>query len=294
MKYNIIFFCFLFLSCTYANAQEIKVNENKFITILFDSNVTQGAIGNNDFTLEYSDDASENIVLIKANSKNAKSTNLVIKTQAGYLYNIDLTYGNPEKNSIQFGTDIGLKIGNFKNLNTNSSSTISVKSNIKENDYTIGETVMNDSYINNDCSNCPKILDTKKIIKRITTDAYSINITLENLFYSENKLYLVITISNDSNIDYNINYIKTYLSQGKDSKVSTAQYLEKNPINIYNTKRTIKGLASQKMIFIYDQFTIDDNKNLIFELNESNGERNLFLKIPSYIINKPFNFNIKK
>ncbi|MFK7102230.1 DUF4138 domain-containing protein [Flavobacterium oreochromis] len=293
MKYNIMFFCFLFLSCTSVNAQEIKVNENKFITILFDSNITQGAIGNDDFILEYSEDSSENIALVKANSKNAKSTNLVIKTQAGYLYNIDLNYGNPEKNSIVFGADAGLKIGNVKPIvSNNTGASTAVKSNVKENDYTIGETVINESYINNDCSNCAKILEEKKIIKRITTDAYSMNIQLENLFYSENKLYLVVTIHNGSNIDYNINYIKTYLSQGKDSKVATSQYLEKNPINIYNTKRTIKGLSSQKMIFIYDQFTIDDNKNLIFELNESNGERNLFLKIPSFIINKPF--NIKK
>ncbi|WP_134344419.1 DUF4138 domain-containing protein [Flavobacterium psychrophilum] len=282
-----------FLSCSlffFASAQTIKVNEDKFVSIVFDSNIIQGTVGNNDFSFSFNEDGTENIALLKANKKTTKNTNLIVKTINGTLYNINVEYGTEDKNIIKFnesdGININGKITNAITVPTNDNPN-NVKNSVRENDYTIGSRVINDAEnkpIN--CTYCDNILKVGKYIKRVNSNNYDIKLDLENVCYFDSKIYISINISNNSNIDYNINYIKSYVRQSKESK-SSNQYLEKNPVEIYNTSRVIKGGADKKMIFIYDQFTIDDNKALVFELNEANGERNQTLFIPNYIINKP-------
>jgi hypothetical protein len=290
MKIKILIFLFFGI----ASAQTLKVNEDKFVSIVFDSNILQGTVGNNDFSFSFNEDGTENVALIKANKKTTRSTNLIIKTVNGTLYNINVEYGFEAKNIVKFNESDGINVKS-KSASTTSIPTgdysnntpTNVVNNIRENDYTIGNRVINDAEnkpIN--CTYCDKILKLGKYIKRVNSNNFDIKLDLENVCYTDSKLYVSINIANNSNIDYNINYIKSYVKQAKESK-SSNQYLEKNPIEIYNTSRVIKGGEKRKMIFIYDQFTIDNNKNLVFELNEANGERNQNLFIPNYIINNP-------
>lgn len=284
-----------FLICLQVNSQTLKISDNKFVSVIFDSNILQGAVGNDDFTFEYNTNGTEKVALLKANRKDAKETNLIVKTANGTLYNINIEYGFEAKNIVKLNQSDGMNLnGNSSSISVpinNSSSenkeVSNVKNNIRENDYTIGNTVINDAENSpKDCSVCDRIMEVGKYIKRINTSDYGIKLDLENVCYSDSKIYISINIINKSNIDFNINYIKSYVKQSKES-ASSNQYLEKNPIEIFNSSRVIKSKMERKIIFIYDQFTIDDNKSLVFELNEANGERNQMLFVPNYIINNP-------
>jgi hypothetical protein len=276
------------------------VNENKYLSVVFDSNVIQAAVGNiNDYQIEFNADGEESIVLIKSLSMTSKESNLIVKTKSGYLYNINLIYGNEEKNIISFSQKDGVFTGEqvistpSVSVNKDNGNPLSPLMNIRENDYLIGDTILNDSMNNKlDCDYCLKLSKARKTIKRIVDNNFNIKVQINNLYYIDNKLYFVININNSSDIDYNINYIKSYIDSRDSNKNSSSQYLEKNPIGIFNANRSIKAATDRNYIFVYEQFTIDGNKNLVFEINENNGERNLALKIPSYIINKPI--NIKK
>jgi Domain of unknown function (DUF4138) len=274
------------------SAQTLKVNEDKFVSIVFDSNIIQGAVGNKDFIFEYNVEGTENVALIKANKKAAKETNLIVKTAKGTLYNINIEYGFEAKNIVKFNESDGINVNNASSSSIavptgETASDSSTKNSVRENDYTIGDKVINDAEDKPvTCVFCEKLLKVGKYIKRVNSNNFDIKLDLENVCYYEGKIYVSINIINKSNIDYNINYIKSFVKQAKESK-SSNQYLEKNPTEIYNSSRVIKGGLSRKMIFIYDQFTIDNNKNLVFELNEANGERNQALFIPNYIINNP-------
>ena len=134
------------------------------------------------------------------------------------------------------------------------------------------------------------MLKDKKSIKRIFDENYSVKVQINDIYYYQNKLYFVINFINESDIDYSFNYIKSYIDTNNDNKASTAQYLEKNPLFIYNAIRTIPGGTNRIIIFVYDQFSIDNNKKIVFEINESNGERNLSLKVPHYLVNNPKKF----
>lgn len=283
-------------------AQEIKVNEKKHITLLFESNIVSGIVSSEDFVFEYNEEEPDNMALLKAKSSLAEETSLVVKTENGIIFNINVFYGISEKNIIQISDTLGVSakktvpekevVSNKPVLKEKKNGETTVKDNIKkslrENDYTIGDNIINDSENKDiECLECDKLLKSQKSIKRVLDEIYSVKIQLNNIYYLDNKLYFVINFVNESDSDYNLNYIKSYVETGNESKNSSSQYLEKNPVLIYNSNRTIPGNSERKYVFVYEQFSIDNNKKLTFEVNENNGERNLFLKIPHFLINNP-------
>jgi hypothetical protein len=162
MKIKILIFLFFGI----ASAQTLKVNEDKFVSIVFDSNILQGTVGNNDFSFSFNEDGTENVALIKANKKTTRNTNLIIKTVNGTLYNINVEYGFEAKNIVKFNESDGINVKS-KSASTTSIPTgdysnntpTNVVNNIRENDYTIGNRVINDAEnkpIN--CTYCDKIL----------------------------------------------------------------------------------------------------------------------------------------
>lgn len=288
MKISIIALFF----CVFATAQTLKVNENKLVSVVFDSNIIQGAVGNDDYNFNFNPEGTESVALLQATKKGAKPSNLVVKTSNGILYNINIEYSLDSQNIVRIEQSQGIKLTNSTAQSPTTAQNIAddksnIKRSIRENDYTIGNTVINDAVNKQqDCGLCDKIFAIGKNVKRINSTNYNIKLDLENVAYSEGKVYVSINIINNSNIDYNINYIKSYVKQSKE-KASSNQYLEKNPIQIFNSNREIPAASNRKFIFVYDQFTIDKNKSFVFELNEANGERNQTLYINNFIINNP-------
>lgn len=288
MKISIIALFF----CAFATAQTLKVNENKLVSVVFDSNIIQGAVGNDDYNFNFNPEGTESVALLQATKKGAKPSNLVVKTSNGILYNINIEYSLDSQNIVRIEQSQGIKLTNStaespNTLQNGADDKSNIKRSIRENDYTIGNTVINDAVNKQqDCGLCDKIFAIGKNVKRINSTNYNIKLDLENVAYSEGKVYVSINIINNSNIDYNINYIKSYVKQSKE-KASSNQYLEKNPIQIFNSNREIPAASNRKFIFVYDQFTIDKNKSFVFELNEANGERNQTLYINNFIINNP-------
>lgn len=288
MKISIVAFFF----CAFATAQTLKVNENKLVSVVFDSNIIQGAVGNDDYNFNFNPEGTESVALLQATKKGAKPSNLVVKTSNGILYNINIEYSLDSQNIVRIEQSQGIKLTNStaespSTAQNGADDKSNIKRSIRENDYTIGNTVINDAVNKQqDCGLCDKIFAIGKNVKRINSTNYNIKLDLENVAYSEGKVYVSINIINNSNIDYNINYIKSYVKQSKE-KASSNQYLEKNPIQIFNSNREIPAASNRKFIFVYDQFTIDKNKSFVFELNEANGERNQTLYINNFIINNP-------
>ncbi len=294
-KYKWLFVFIAFPLLTFG--QDIKANEKKFTTLLFESNIVSGIVGSDDYVFEFNQEEPDNVALLKAVNKSASETSLVIKTENGTIFNLNLLYGTEKKNIVHISDTLGvsIKVKNVeksitKNTNSNSktSTEVQAKKSVREDDYTIGNTTLNDNENNQvECVECENILKAKKTIKRVFDENYNVKAQINDIYYFQNKLYFVVNFINESDLDYSFNYIKSYIDTNNDSKVSTTQYLEKNPLFIYNTNRTIRGGTSRVLIFVYDQFSIDNNKKVVFEINESNGERNLSLKVPHYLVNNP-------
>lgn len=281
-------------------AQDIKVNDKKFTTLLFQSNIISGIIGNEDYIFEYNQEEPDTMALLKATKKNPEETSLVIKTENGTIFNINLSFGSEKKNIIVINDTLGIQTKSKTEIKsivveqgteTVTNKTVpnsNIKKSVKENDYTIGNTTINDNEnLNVECEICASLIKSTKTIKRVYDEVFDVKIQLNDVFYSDSKLYYILNFQNNSAIDYNLNYIKSYVDTKNDNQSASAQYLEKNPILIYNSNRTIPAKSNRIFVFVYEQFSIDNNKKLTFEVNESNGERNLSLKVPHFLINNP-------
>ena len=197
--------------------QDIKASEKKFTTLLFESNIVSGIVGNEDFIFEYNVEDPDNIALLQASNRNASETCLDVKTENGTIFNLNIVYGTENKNIVRISDTLGVsmkvKKNNVTTKNTSKSnennSEEQIKRNIREDDYTIGNTTLNDNENNQvECQECENILKSKKSIKRVFDENYEVKAQINDIYYFQNKLYFVVNFINESDLDYSFNYIK--------------------------------------------------------------------------------------
>lgn len=98
-----------------------------------------------------------------------------------------------------------------------------------------------------------------------------------NLYVYENYFYLKLSVINKSKINYDIDFIRfTIKNKSKSVKKAADQYIELTPIYIHNKDiKTAPGQETIEYIYVFDKFTIEDNKKFNIEMWEKNGDRKL-------------------
>lgn len=116
---------------------------------------------------------------------------------------------------------------------------------------------------------------------------------VKGVYSSNGKIFVMLEIANRSNINYDLQSISFITSPIKEKKPKNGYQPEQDidtqekiflPI-WSNQPETIAKKSFQKIVFVFDKFTINENKRLNVVLNENEGERNITLEIkPSYIL----------
>lgn len=116
---------------------------------------------------------------------------------------------------------------------------------------------------------------------------------VKGVYSANGKIFVLLEIANRSNINYDLQSISFITSPIKEKKPKNGFQPEQNfdtqekiflPI-WSNQPETIAKKVTQKMIFVFDKFTINENKRLNVVLSENEGERTITLEIkPSYIL----------
>lgn len=108
---------------------------------------------------------------------------------------------------------------------------------------------------------------------------------VKGVYVNDGKLYVLIEVANRTNINYDIEAISfiTDPIQVKNRQIATEEKIF-SPIYSIQTE-TIAKKSKEKLVFVFDKFTISDNKNLLFVMSEIDGERTLTLEVkPKYIV----------
>lgn len=108
---------------------------------------------------------------------------------------------------------------------------------------------------------------------------------VKGVYVGGGKVYVLIEVANRTNINYDIESISFITSpvQVKDRQIEAEEKIF-SPIYAIQTESIAKK-SREKLLFVFDKFTISDNKNLLFIMSEIDGERTLSLDIkPKYII----------
>lgn len=108
---------------------------------------------------------------------------------------------------------------------------------------------------------------------------------VKGVYSGNGKIFVMLEVSNRSNINYDIQNISFITSPIKKKGVDFDTE-EKIFLPIWSNQPEFIGKkAKQKLVFVFDKFTIGENKTLNAVIDENEGERNLKLEIkPAYIL----------
>lgn len=112
---------------------------------------------------------------------------------------------------------------------------------------------------------------------------------IRGIYYGDGKIFLLTTLQNTTNIDYEIESIAFISNSIRTSKKQIAPD-EVIYAPIWQTELSvIQRQSSVKAIFVFEKFFIAENKNVLMSIYENDGERNVTLKIiPDYFMNAKY------
>lgn len=109
---------------------------------------------------------------------------------------------------------------------------------------------------------------------------------LKGLYYDKNEIYMVFLLQNKEALDFEIDFIKTKITTNY-KKRSTKQSVTHKPILLYNIPKQVKGKSQQYFMIAFNKFSVSKNRELLVDIKEKDGERDLSFKIPDEYISNP-------
>jgi hypothetical protein len=131
------------------------------------------------------------------------------------------------------------------------------------------------------------LLERKQRIGTIQKRNDGIILSIENIVFDKEELYFVIQIENKSTLDYDLNFLNLSIETRQKGKRKSLQKLIQEPIYKYNLPSRIAEGKVIRLVYIVPKFSISNDRRMVVELNEKNGERDLKLKISHKYINNP-------
>ncbi|UTG66824.1 DUF4138 domain-containing protein (plasmid) [Elizabethkingia anophelis] len=108
---------------------------------------------------------------------------------------------------------------------------------------------------------------------------------LKGVWSGHNKIFIMAELQNSTNINYDIETI-TFLGQPVSKDHKDLQNDDKPYIPIWQTDfQSLAKKSKQKMIFVFDKFTISEKSVLMMTVDEHDGERSIKVPIYSKYIN---------
>jgi hypothetical protein len=124
-----------------------------------------------------------------------------------------------------------------------------------------------------------KIAAQKKFIRGIRDRKYDMRLQLKGIYIDNDILYYQLELQNYSNLSYDIELLRFFIKDQKQSKRTASQELEQTPLYVYGNTGSVPGQSKIIMVVALPKFTIPDKKLMVVQLMEKNGGRNLSLKI---------------
>jgi conjugative transposon TraN protein len=113
----------------------------------------------------------------------------------------------------------------------------------------------------------------KRHIKHIGSKRFGIQYLLKGIYVHNNLLYLHTQIRNESNVPFDVDFVRMKIVDKKVAKRTAIQETVIYPYRAYNHVQTVRGKRTERTVFTIDKITIPDDKQLVIELFEKNGGR---------------------
>lgn len=237
----------------------VEVTFDKTTTLIFPSSIKDVDLGSSNIVAARAQ-SSNNVLRVKAALRGfEKETNMSVITEEGSFYTFNIRYADEP-----------------------------VKLNIEMKDFMHDGEAVNrpnnsmEIYLKDLGSESPKVVHLimrsiyhgdKRIIKHIGSKRFGIQYLLKGIYTHNNLLYLHTQIKNESNVTFDIDFIRFKIVDKKLTKRTAIQETIIVPLRAFNYVTEVRGNSTRKTVFTIEKITIPDDKKLIVELYEKQGGR---------------------
>ncbi len=274
---NSIFTLLAIFGLSLAEAQQVEIldtiyaNEQKNVALFFSQPIRQGITGSENFVFTYNREKEQYFGLLQATP--GKESNLLIIDNDGSVFSYIVRYSKNLSN-LNYFIPTSDSIGNEKPLRPKPVVGKTMENPFDEKAY----------YYERFCS---YLLDRKQTMGNLRQQEHGIGLSIENIVFDKEELYFVIKLENSSSLDYDLNFIKLSIQTRKKGKKKSLQTLDQEPIFKYNVPSKIAESETVRLVYVLPKFSLSDERVVVLELNEKNGERDFELKVTHRYINNP-------
>lgn len=239
---------------------QLAITFNKTTSIVFPAVIKSVDRGSRDVMAQKAKGV-ENILQLKAAREGFPETNLTVITADGEIHQFTINYSKEPGRLVV-------------TLPSMEEKDIGVVPLIFETDMTEADM---EKY-------AKQIISSKRTIRFINQGNNKIHLSLTGIFIKENVIFYHFRMKNQSNINYDVDYLRFYIRDKTKIKRTASQEVEMKPIHVHGNGSTIKGRSAENVVYALEKFTIPGAKRLVIEMFERNGGRHLNLSIKNKTI----------
>jgi conjugative transposon TraN protein len=249
------------------HAECIPVTTSQITSIIFPVKVQPAGKGSRDIRAQRVK-GTENVLMIQAVRDNIPTTNITVIGANGRLYSFMVEY-TPTPKAL-----------NFEVVDTGGSA-------LGGEEYGIRHPVI---FSNLPADESTLSADADSVVIKPTflharASSEEMNLSLNSIYIKDNVMWLVLKVSNYSELEYKRDYLEISIIDNKRGKRTAIQEKRLNPI-FCSPKDIIRGMAFGNIVVGVRPFTVPDHKSLVIQISEADGGRPLALKVRSKTILK--------
>ena len=239
----------------------IYANDQKNVALFFPNPIRQGITGASHFVFTYNREKEQYFGLLQA--KPGTESNLLAVTSDGKVYSYILKYSE-KLTKLNYFIDEDESIGNESPVMQIPKTGNSITTSNKDRTAYFGrasEYLLRSGY---------ETISTKR--------KKGIRLKLQKMAYDASEVYFVIEVKNKSGIDFEIDYLNVYRTNGNNKRKASYQRLQQEVIYKHKMPYSIINGQSQRFVYVLPKFVLGDNEKLMLELKEMNGGRKVVLE----------------
>ncbi|MCF0055187.1 conjugative transposon protein TraN [Dyadobacter sp. CY356] len=232
----------------------LEITYNKTVNLIFPFQIKSVDKGSRSILAQKAKGV-ENILQVKAAEAGFQQTNLTVITADGKLYSFVVDYSaEPSQLNIEL----------IKSPNASRSA------------EALLEKEPNEAFLKEISQ---RALSDRSVLRKVKDTAYKTRLTLSGLYVNSDVIFFRLKIENRSNISYQIESIRFFISDKKRVKRTAAQQAEIIPLYAHENTGLIQANGTGEIVFALPKFTLPDAEQLHIELMEKNGGRQLRLLV---------------
>ena len=238
----------------------LEVTFEKTVHLIFPSAVRYVDLGSQNIIAGKAEDA-ENVLRVKAAVKDFETeTSMSVICEDGSFYAFNVKYADePEKLSVEMKDFLSPVEGRLP------SNRADIYFKELGNESPVLVKLMMKTIYQND----------KRVFKHIGAQMFGMKFLLRGLYAHNGLLYFHTRIDNMTNMPYSVDFVTFKVVDKRMAKRTAIQEQVLQPLRAYHQVMQVRGKESEHSVFVLDQFSLSEDKQLEVTLYERNGGRTL-------------------